>query len=998
MSQETSQSHRLPDGGEIDRSRALSFLFEGRPYQGYAGDTLASALIANGVRLVGRSFKYHRPRGLYAAGAEEPNGLLDVTLGPRHEPNARATLVDLADGMIARGVNADPDLESDRHARIDRFARFIPAGFYYKTFMRPKWADYEPRIRQMAGLGRLDPNAVAPPHDLRNARCNLLIVGAGPAGLAAARAAADSGLSVWLVDLERKLGGQLLWRQTEIEGRSGADWVETLRGALEAAGVRILTRTIAAAYYDQNRVLLLEHRDEGARAQGWPAERLWVLQAGRVILATGAHERPLVFPDNDRPGIMSASAAAVYAKRFAALAGRQILVATNNDDAYESAMVLKQAGAEVALSDLRSTPAPALLSAMEDAGIEVSIGHQPLAIQGRKAITGVKLGRTSTSVAAKDGPGATSGRSVDLLCLSGGWSPAVHLLSQSGGKLRYDPEIAGFRPRLSVQEAESVGAANGSFSLQSCLSEGHRAAQAAAYVLGGKVSSNPLTGKEVSPFGRHHIQAFWRSRVQGARQWVDFQNDVTAKDVTLAAREGYVSVEHLKRYTTLGMATDQGKTSNVNGLAILGEETKRQPGEVGTTTFRPPYMPLSFAAIAGLKRDRLFATCRQLPALAAQREAGAAFRDYGIWSRPACYPQGEESQAEAIQREALQARRQVGLLDASSLGKIAVVGPDAATFVNRLYYNRLDNLKPGRLRYCLLLNETGIVLDDGVVARQSEQRYLLSPSSSHTDHVLHALEEWHQGEWPDLKVHFLDETQAWATFSISGIRSRDVMAALSTDIDWSDPALPHMAFAEGTLEGVKARISRVSFTGERGYEISVQARYGAALWRHLMAIGKPFGIAPYGIESLSVLRAEKGYILIGRDTDGTTMPQDLGMLGPLKDKDIDYVGRRSLRLPEAKRGDRRQLVGLQVLDEGEPFANGAHTIEERQGRMVSTGYVTSSYLSPNLRRPIALALLSQGRALQAERAKVEVFHLGSRRPARVVSPCFFDPKGGRLND
>ncbi len=991
------QSHRLAKGGEINRRRRLSFLFEGRPYEGYQGDTLASALVANGVRLVGRSFKYHRPRGLYAAGAEEPNGLLDVTLGERHEPNARATLVDLVDGMIARGVNADPDLARDRHARLDRFARFLPAGFYYKTFMRPKWADYEPRIRALAGLGRLDPGSVLPPQELRHARCDVLIVGAGPAGLSAAAALASSGLSVWLVDLERRLGGQLLWRKTEIEGKEGRLWAEEVAADLEAKGVKVLTRSMAAAYYDQNRLLILERRAEEGRKSALPAERLWCVQASRVILATGALERPLVFPDNDRPGIMSASAVAVYARRYAALAGRRILVATNNDDAYETALVLKEAGAEVALSDLRSTPAQALLTAMDEAGIEVCVGHQPLEVQGRLAVEGVRLGRTSTSVGAKSGAGATLGRSVDLLCLSGGWSPVVHLFSQSGGKLRYDPEITGFRPRIAVQDGECIGAANGSFALQACLSEGHRAATAAAYALGAKAKGKPAHGRELPPYGGRQVQAFWRSRVEGSRQWVDFQNDVTAKDVSLAAREGYVSVEHLKRYTTLGMATDQGKTSNINGLAILGQETRREPGEVGTTTFRPPYSPLPLAAIAGFRRDSLVAPCRQLPALAAHRESGAAFRDYGIWSRPACYPGEGESEAQAIEREAREARRSVGLLDASSLGKIAVVGPDAATFVNRLYYNRLDNLKPGRLRYCLMLKEDGVVLDDGVVARLSEERYLLSPSSSHSDHVLHALEEWHQGEWPDLKVHFLDETQAWATLSLSGLRSREVMAGLATDIDWSDAALQHMAFAEGRVEGIRARIARVSFTGERGYEISVPARYGAALWRHLLDLGRPVGITPFGIETLSVLRAEKGFILIGRDTDGTTMPHDLGMLGPLKNKEIDYVGRRSLRLPEARRADRRQLVGLQVLDQGGPLANGAHSVTTREGRMVSTGYVTSSYMSPTLRRPIALALLAGGRALQAEGAKVEVFHLGQRRPARVVAPCFFDPKGGRLH-
>ncbi len=986
------QPNRLAEGGEIDRTKPLSFLFEGQGYEGYAGDTLASALVANGVTLVGRSFKYHRPRGFFAAGAEEPNGLMDITLGARHEPNARATMVDLADGLIARGVNADPDLQSDRHAKLDRLSRFLPAGFYYKTFMRPTWAQWEPRIRRLAGLGRLDPNSVLPPHELRHAQADVLVVGAGPAGLAAARAAASTGLSVWLVDLERRAGGQLLWRRAEIAGKPAADWAESCLSDLRDAGVTVLLRTMAAAYYDQNRIALLEQRP--AAPDGWPPERLWLLQAKRVILATGAQERPLVFPDNDRPGVMSAAAAATYVTRYAALPGRKVLVATNNDDGYESALVLKKAGAEVTLSDIRTTPAKALLTAMDAAEIPVIQGHQPLAVDGSKAVSGVRIGRTSAS-RTKD---AAIAQEIDLLCVSGGWSPAVHLFSQSGGKLNYDPKIAGFRPKTAAQEVEIAGTANGSFGLGDCLREGHEAGAASAFALDKKVDLEAPDGKEETPFGGQAIQAFWRSRVHNARQWVDFQNDVTAKDVALAAREGYVSVEHLKRYTTLGMATDQGKTSNVNGLAILGEETRRQPGEVGTTTFRPPYLPLSLAAVAGLRRDELVATRRELPAAAAHRERGAAFREYGNWARPACYPRGEETEAQAIQREALAVRRQAGLLDGSSLGKIAVVGPDAATFVNRLYYNRLDNLAPGRLRYCLLLHETGVVMDDGVVARLSDERFLLSPSSTHTDHVLHMLEEWHQGEWPDLKVGFHDETQAWATFSVSGPRAKEVMGALATTINWTDAALPHMALADGSVEGVPARIARVSFTGERGYEISVPARYGGALWRHLLRIGRPFGLTPFGIEALSILRAEKGYILIGRDTDGTTLPQDLGMEGPLKRKEIDYVGRRSLWLSDAKREDRRQLVGLQVLDEGGPFANGAHAVEKRGERTASIGYVTSSYHSPHLGKPVALALVASGRARLAAEAKIEVFHLGEKRPARVVSPCFYDPKGRRLND
>jgi len=986
------QPYRLPEGGEIDRSRPLGFLFEGESYEGYAGDTLASALVANGVRMVGRSFKYHRPRGLFAAGAEEPNAIVDVTLGGRYEPNARATMVELAAGLVAHGVNADPDLGRDRHAWLDRLARFLPAGFYYKTFMRPSWASWEPRIRRLAGLGRVDPTQSLPPHQIRHAETEVLVVGAGPTGLAAARAAAAAGLGVWLVDLERRVGGQLLWRRTTIEGRPGDEWAAGTLAELREWGVRAMVRTIAAAYYDHNRIALIERHADPAGKDA--PERLWLLRAERVILACGAQERPLVFPDNDLPGVMGAAAAATYARRYAALPGRRVLVAANNDDAYESAAVLKSAGAAVTVADLRFAPSAELLRAMDEADIPVVTGQQPLAVLGEDFVTGVRLGPTGSTAATN----AHIGRDVDLLCVAGGWSPAVHLFSQSGGKLTYDPEIAGFRPMHAVQEVICAGAANGSFALPDCLAEGHSAGLAVAGALGRKPDLAPPQGVEMTPFGGQAIQAFWRSKVAGARQWVDLQNDVTAKDVALAAREGYRSVEHLKRYTTLGMATDQGKTSNVNGLAILGEETGRQPGEVGTTTFRPPYTPLSLAAIAGFRRGPLTMTRRELPAAAAQAASGARFRDYGLWARPACYPRTGESEAEAIQREALAVRRHAGLLDGSSLGKIAVFGPDAATFVNRIYYNRLDNLRPGRLRYCLLLNETGVVADDGVVARLADDRYLLSPSSSHTDHVLHMLEAWHQGEWPDLEVHVHDETQAWATHALCGPRAREVMAALSTDINWTDAALPHMGVAAGHVAGVPGRIARVSFTGERGYEISVPARYASALWRHLLELGRGIGLTPFGIEALSILRAEKGYILIGRDTDGTTLPQDLGMEGPLRNKDLDYVGRRSLWLPEASRPGRRQLVGLKVVDDDGPLPNGAHVVRMKDGSLVSIGYVTSAYHSPNLHEPIALALLAYGRRRQTDGEEVETFHLGQRRRARVVSPCFYDPTGARLHD
>mgnify|MGYP000277139010 CR=1 FL=1 len=980
-----SQPRRLPAGGRIDRETTLAFTFEGRAMTGHPGDTIASALLANGVTLVGRSFKYHRPRGLLAAGVEEPNAILDLRLGGRHDPNARATVVPLEEGMVLRGITADPDLARARRRHYDRFARFLPGGFYYKTFMRPNWRFYEKAIRAAAGLGRVEPTPDLTRFEQRRARCDLLVVGAGPAGLAAAQAAVAAaggrGEGIWLVEQDWLPGGQLLWRDERIAGLAGGDWATRTLEALRTAGVTVMPSTQAVAYYDHNAVALLER--QAAAAEGWGAERLWLVTAGRVVLATGALERPLTFPDNDRPGVMLASAAAAYLRRWGVLPGRRVLLFTNNDDGYAPALLLRAAGAEVGVVDCRAAPGAAQAEAAKAAGIEILTGSAPLGvIGGAGGLSAVKLGPAE----ATDAKALRDTVACDLLCMAGGWSPAVHLASQSGGKVAWDAAQVCFRPARSVQQEVSVGAANGAFDLAACLAEGH-AAGGGAGALAAVDKADPA----------YAVQAYWRVPIAGTRQWIDFQHDVTTKDVELAAREGYVSVEHLKRYTTLGMATDQGKTANVPGMAVMGEATGRTPGEVGTTTFRPPYTPLLMGAVAGLHREGRLQTRRHLPLHTAHAAAGAAFRDYGLWVRPACYPRGDESEAEAIEREVLAVRRSAGLMDGSSLGKLEVSGPDAAELVNRLFYNELKTLKPGRLRYCLVLRENGTVFDDGVVARLAEDRYLLSPSSSHVEGMRAMIEEWHQAEWPDLKVFHHDVSQAWATLAVSGPRAQEVMARLATDIDLSDAALPHMALAEGTLEGVPARVARVSFTGERSYEISVPAGYGAALWERLLAVGRFASIAPYGIESLMTLRTEKGYILIGRDTDGVTLPQDLGVTGPLRNKTIDYVGRRSLFTPEATRPDRQQLVGLAAADPSLPLPNGAHVVL-RQGQSVrSIGFVTSSFASPTLGRPVALALVERGRELAEARAELELYHLGQVLKARAVAPCFYDPKGARLN-
>ena len=956
---------RLSTGGRIDRSTPLAFTWDGRAMTGYAGDSIASALLANGVKIVARSFKYHRPRGIWGAWVDEPNAVVDVVWQGQHDPNARATLVPLRDGMAVRGVNAFPSVSFDLFGAIDAFSQFLPAGFYYKTFKWPNWQHYEPRIRAMAGLGRVGHQRDTRAYETRHAKCDLLIVGGGPAGLAALRAAAAGGLSVMLADDQPALGGSLLTDTAEIDGTDGLAWV-----AAVARQGQVLSGTTVFGAYDDGSYGLLEARNHAPA--GWGQARLWVVRAAKVIFATGAIERPLVFPDNDRPGIMSADAVRRFLRGQAVLPGRSVVVATNNDSAYATAHALQEAGASVVVADARAVP-----GAIAD-GLRVLPGTVPLGTGGRRGVSWVDLGPQD---------GARRERMpVDLLAVSGGWSPAVHLFSQGGGALRWDIERVAFVPEGGATVAGSI---TGATDLPTCLAQGHAAGLAAA---GGGDLGAPYSPPAPAAGA---VLPLWQIGTSRRRQWVDLQNDVTAKDVGLAAAEGYRSVEHLKRYTTLGMATDQGKTSNVNGLALLAAATGRSIAEVGTTKFRPPFTPVPLAALAGSRFDRLVAPLRELPVHHDQLALGAEMRDYGGWARPACYQQIGEPVAAAIAREADNARARLGVFDGSSLGKIEVHGPDAAAFLNLIYYNEVANLRPGRLRYCLVLRETGVVFDDGVVGRLAADRYLLSPSSSHTAGVLAMLQAWHQLEYPAMQVAFHDVTAAWATFAVSGPRARALMQQLGSSVDVSDAGLPHMAVADGSVQGVTCRIARVSFTGDASYEISVPTGYATALWRHLLDLGAPLGMMPYGIEALSVLRAEKGYILIGTDTDGMTLPVDLGLDGPLRAKQVDFVGKRSLMTPDAKRADRRQFVGLLPEDANAVPAVGSHAVAGPREARRSLGWVTSACMSPVLKRSIALGMIEGGRARLGE--TVELFHLGKISRATICAPVFVDPAGERLH-
>ncbi|MDR3511206.1 MAG: sarcosine oxidase subunit alpha family protein [Caulobacteraceae bacterium] len=969
---------RLPGGGRIDRNRPLNFTFEGRPYRGYVGDTLASALLAAGVRVVGRSFKYHRPRGLLAAGVEEANALVQVGEGARAEVNLRATEVELHEGLTARAVNCWPSARFDVGAVNNLFGRLLPAGFYYKTFMWPDWRWFEPVIRRAAGLGR--PSILPDPdrYETRHAHCDLLVVGSGPAGLAAALAASRRGERVMLVEQDPLPGGSLLWRPAQIDGRSGSDWAERAAAEIAAApDALVLTRTTAIGYFDHNALALLERVAGAAGSPGpdhRPRQRLWSVRARRVVLAAGALERPLVFPGNDRPGVMLASAVSEYAARWAARAGDEAVVFTNNDSAYAAAHALLDTGGRVAaVVDSRPAPPARRTASLQARGVRTLLGASIVATHGRPALTGVTI---------RDAEGHDHRVAADVLAMSGGWNPTVHLFSQSGGALVWDGEQALFRPGRSAQAEVSVGAAAGEFGLSTAIEQGWRA--------GGGEGAPPLADAADE---RWTIGPLWRVPARG-KAFVDFQNDVTADDIALSARENFVSVEHLKRYTTLGMAADQGKTSNVNALAIMAELTGRPIADVGTTRFRPPFTPATFGAIGGRARGELFQPLRRLPAHDRHVQAGAAFEEYGGWLRPAHYPGAGESAHAAEQREALAVRRAVGLFDGSPLGKIDVVGADAAEFLDRIYANTLSTLKVGRARYGLMLNEQGAVIDDGVTVRLAADHFLVGTTGGGADRIAAWLEEWLQCEWPDLDVLVAPVTTAWAVLTLSGPKARDVLDAAGVDMAIGEEDFPHMTFRECRVAGVPARISRVSFTGEVSFEVSVAADRACELWDRLRLAGAPFGLAPVGIEAWMLLRMEMGYLHLGADTDGATTPDDIGWGRVLKRR-RDFVGRRSLTRPELLRKDRLQFVGVEAVDSTVPVPVGSH-LRSPGLPSGSEGYVTSSGLSPTLGRGVALAMVRAGRSRYGEELLV-ITGEGRGRRVRVTVPGVRGPGGEPLD-
>ncbi len=994
------ESFRLPGRGRLAQARTARFTFDGKSYGGVAGDTLASALLANGVHLVGRSFKYHRPRGILSAGAEEPNALVGIHRdASRKTPNVRATVQELYDGLTAVSQNRWPSLGFDVGAVNDLASPFFSAGFYYKTFMWPKaaWKSlYEPFIRSAAGLG-VAPDQSDPDHyAARFAHCEVLVLGGGAAGLAAALAAAESGLRVIICDEQAELGGSLRFESgAAIDGQNGWDWAQAAAARLAAMdNVRVLTRTTAFGYYLQNFVALAERvSDHLSSPGGLPRERLWQVRAKRVVLATGSIERHMVFPDNDRPGVMLASAARTYLNHYGVAVGKNVGVYTANDSAYAGAIDLKKAGVNVAaIVDLRDNPSGPMVDEARALGIEIHGGRGVVRVGGRLRVS-------SITVKPRTGGDGERTIAVDALLVSAGWTPSVHLFSQSRGKVTFNDEVKRFLPGTYAQDCISVGACNGTDGLAATIDEAYAAGAKAAREAGGK------TGKAAKP--KVEASESWSRGMLGAgpgaeagttvKAFVDFQNDVTAKDIRQAVREGMQSIEHVKRFTTNGMATDQGKTSNMHGLAIAAEELGKAVPEVGLTTFRAPYTPVTFGTIVGHARGKLFDPTRRTAMHGWAERHGAVFEDVGQWKRAWYFPQRGEDMHAAVNRECVTVRKSAGLFDASTLGKIEVVGPDAAAFMELMYTNPWQKLEAGRCRYGVMLREDGFIYDDGVVGRLAEDRFHVTTTTGGAARVMNHMEDYLQTEFPHLKVWLTSISEQWAVIAVQGPKSRDIIAPLVEGIDLSDEAMPHMSVREGRICGVPTRLFRMSFSGERGFEVNVPADYGEAVWEALWAQGRKHDACAYGTETMHVLRAEKGYIIVGQDTDGTVTPNDAGLDWAVGKKKTDFVGIRGLKRPDLVAEGRRQLVGLRTRHPDVVLEEGAQIVADPKlpVPMKMIGHVTSSYWSENCGRSIALALVEGGRKRMGETLYVPM--PDRTIEVEVTGMVFFDEKGERLN-
>lgn len=967
---------RLAHGGRIDRDRPLCFTFNGRSMLGFVGDTVASALMANGVDVVARSFKYHRPRGFFGGGRDDPSAMVAIRDAYGYDAAVRASQVQLADGMDVRTTTGWPSVAFDVGGLVRPFAPFIKAGFYYKTFKWPNWRWFEPLIRRATGFGRVDPNASPRPAERLHAVTDVLIVGGGIAGISAAAELRDSSLDVMLADERPVLGGAAGWGGGSVGGTPVADFVRTNASRINASdNIQVLNDTVVTGAYEGNFFTLSQcvHADDGARLL-----RHWKVRADKVILATGSTERPLVFEGNDIPGVMLASAVTCLIEEYAVAPAGRLAVFTNNDLGYATALSASRAGIEVvAVIDVRTAPPAQLSDELEAAGITLLTGSEVVRAVGRGRVRGV-------DISPLDG-GARIHLTCDGLAVSGGTTPLVHLAAHRGMKPVYEPAAAAFVPAELPADWYAAGDVLGPSTPDTAVAAG----RAVGCAVLGKDAPVPVTTAD--PQG---IQPHWRA--QGGdtgKMFVDLQNDVTVADIELAASEGYVSVEHLKRYTTLGMGTDQGRTSNINGLALLAEQTDREIADVGTTTFRPPYTAVPMSAIAANRTGTLYRAPRVLPAHAIHKDAGAVFEDVG-WQRPDWYRDNGVDREAAVNAEMSAVRNAVGLFDGSPLGKIEIAGPDARRFLDRFYVSNLMTLKPGRVRYSVMLHEDGVIFDDGVVTCVDDNLFIAGPSSGNADAVAAWFERWRQTEWPTMRVAVAPVTSQWASFAIAGPHARELLTALKPDFDVSGDAFPHMAYREGELDGMPARVSRVSFTGELQYEINVPAANGLALLERVIAVSNPMGGRLVGLEAWLRLRLEKGYLHVGADTNGRTTPLDIGMAGIVAKKPADFIGRRSLSLPYAVSAAREELVGLRCVA-GVLRVGGRVLAEDASAPPCKTvGYVTSACHSPSLGYHVGLALIENGSRRLGE--PVRIYDDGAVVDAEICRPGPYDPENERL--
>ena len=995
-----SEEFRLDKIGLVNRNKKISFKFNGKKYFGYEGDTLASALIANGVHLIGRSFKYHRPRGFFGAGVDEPYAMVQLYRNNETEPNVRATEQELFEGLEAKSINCWPSVNFDIGAINNFLNKFLPAGFYYKTFMWPKsfwYKIYEPFIRKAAGFGVVSTKHDNERYEHKYEYCDLLITGSGPSGLASAYAAAKNGARVILAEDKSRFGGSLLTSEVSIGNQNGKDWADNIIGELkEMPNVTVKNRSQVFGYYDHNMLVMSERlSDHLPKSKKYtPKQRLWYIRAKEVIISTGSIERPIVFGNNDTPGVVLASAAKEYLKVYGVLVGKKPLIFTNNDSAYETAIEFKKNNINPIILDTRKNPESEIISEAKNMGIEMKFSYVVVAAKGYKKVNSAEIANISED---KKDLGKIENITCDCICVSGFWTPTIHLASQSGNKTKFNEEIDAFVPGKSKQNETTVGSANGIFSLEKTITtafeKGHEISK--------KITSknNKISVPQVSEKKFTQHDKFWcvpLPKEKNYKRFLDFQNDVTVSDVELAIREGYRSIEHVKRYTTLGMATDQGKTSNLNGLQLVSSIENKIVPSVGHTTFRPPYTPVSIGAIVGREIGKHSKPTRKSPMHSWHEKHNAVFVDAGIWLRPRYYKKGNEGLFEASKREAENVRKNVGVCDVTTLGKIDVKGPDTAEFLNRVYTNSWLKLPVGKARYGVMLREDGIVMDDGTTTRISEHHYHMTTTTAQAANVLSHLEYYLQIVWPELKVNVVSTTEQWAGAAIAGPKSRNLLQKLFPDTNVSNEGLPFMGYLESNLFGIPARIFRISFSGELAYEVNVESDNGNFMWEKIIEIGKEFAIQPYGTEALSTLRIEMGHVA-GSELDGRTIPYDNGLDG-LVSKKKDFIGKRSLNRKAFVAQDRQKVVGVVPLDKKTSIPEGSHLVKDANAKLPNPklGHISASCWSVEYNNPFSLAILKDGKNMIGKKLFALCPVKNKSIPVEIVSSHYVDPKGERV--